>query len=97
MSRRGWLLFSALCLIWGVPYLLIKVAVTDLDPLFVAFGRTLLGGLLLLPIALRRRTLLPVLKRWRMLLALHGGGDQRSVVAAWVMRSSISTARRRVC
>ncbi len=30
MSRRGWLLFTAVCIIWGVPYLLIKVAVRDL-------------------------------------------------------------------
>jgi drug/metabolite transporter (DMT)-like permease len=68
MTRRGWLLFSALSIIWGVPYLLIKVAVRDLDPVVVAFGRTLLGALLLLPIALHRRALAPVLRRWRWLL-----------------------------
>ena len=55
MSRRGWLLFLALCVVWGVPYLLIRVAVTDLDPLFVAFARTLVGGLILLPILAFRR------------------------------------------
>ena len=27
MTRRGWVLFGALSLIWGVPYLLIKIAV----------------------------------------------------------------------
>ena len=68
MTRRGWLLFGALSIIWGVPYLLIKVAVRDLDPVVVAFGRTLLGALLLLPIALRRRALAPVLRRWRWLV-----------------------------
>ncbi len=68
MTRRGWLLFLALCVVWGVPYLLIKVAVTAFDPLFVAFGRTLLGGLLLLPIALKQRALRPVLRRWKVLL-----------------------------
>ncbi len=68
MTRRGWLLFGALSVIWGVPYLLIKVAVRDLDPVVVAFGRTLLGAVLLLPIALRRRDLTPVLRRWRWLL-----------------------------
>ena len=26
MSRRGWVLFAAMSLIWGIPYLLIKVA-----------------------------------------------------------------------
>lgn len=68
MTRRGWVLFGALSVIWGVPYLLIKVAVRDLDPVVVAFGRTLLGALLLLPVALRRRDLAPVLRRWRWLL-----------------------------
>lgn len=68
MTRRGWLLFSALCVVWGVPYLLIKIAVGSVDPLFLAFGRTLLGGLILLPIALRRKALGPILKRWPLLL-----------------------------
>ncbi len=68
MTRRGWLLFSTLCLVWGVPYLLIRVAVADLHPVFVACGRTLIGGLILLPIALRQKALGPVLKRWPLLL-----------------------------
>ena len=57
MTRRGWVLFGALSVIWGIPYLLIKIAVADVDPLIVAFGRTLIAALLLLPIALYRRAL----------------------------------------
>ena len=68
MTRRGWVLFGALSVIWGVPYLLIKIAVTDVDPVFVAFGRTLIAALLLLPIALYRRALMPVFRRWKWLL-----------------------------
>ncbi|RIJ78092.1 DMT family transporter [Nakamurella silvestris] len=68
MTKRGWILFSSLCVIWGIPYLLIRVAVTDLDPVFVAFARTAIGTLVLLPIALRRRALMPVLRRWPILL-----------------------------
>jgi drug/metabolite transporter (DMT)-like permease len=68
MTRRGWLLFTSLSLIWGVPYLLIKIAVADVDPLVIAFGRTLIAALLLLPIALYRRTLIPVFRRWKWLL-----------------------------
>lgn len=68
MSRRGWGLFIALSVIWGVPYLMIKVAVAEIDPLVVVFGRTLLGSALLLPIALRRKELRPVLGRWPWLL-----------------------------
>lgn len=68
MSRRAWALFLALSVLWGVPYLMIRVAVEDFDPVVVAFGRTALGGLLLLPVALYRRELGAVLKRWRHLL-----------------------------
>lgn len=68
MTRRGWLLFSTLCLVWGVPYLLIRIAVTDLNPVVVACGRTLLGGLILLPFALKQDALRPVLRRWPLLL-----------------------------
>ncbi|MEP6562896.1 MAG: DMT family transporter [Nakamurella sp.] len=68
MSRRGWLLFAALSVIWGIPYLLIKLAVADVDPLIVVFGRTLIAGVLLLPVALYRRALVPVFRRWKWLL-----------------------------
>lgn len=53
MSRRGLLLFLSLGLIWGMPYLLIKVAVETVDPMFVVFVRVALGALVLLPIVLR--------------------------------------------
>ena len=52
MSRRGLLLFVALGIIWGLPYLLIKVAVESVDPSFVVFVRVLLGAAVLLPIML---------------------------------------------
>ena len=38
MSRRAWLLFGAMCLIWGIPYLLIRVAVRELTPATLVFG-----------------------------------------------------------
>jgi len=68
MTRRGWVLFGALSLIWGIPYLLIKIAVADVDPLIVAFGRTLVAAVLLLPTALYQRALIPVFRRWKLLL-----------------------------
>ena len=40
--------------IWGLPYLLIKVAVTDLAPPVVVFSRVLLAAAVLLPIAIAR-------------------------------------------
>ena len=69
MSRRGWALFAVMCLIWGVPYLLIRVAVRDIDPGTLVFLRTGIGGLILLPLALGRGGFGPVLARWRPLLA----------------------------
>ncbi|WP_406268181.1 DMT family transporter [Nocardia sp. NBC_00881] len=68
MTRRGWALFLVMGVIWGVPYAMIRIAVQDLDPIVVAFGRTLIGGLLLLPIALYTKALAPVFRRWRPLL-----------------------------
>ena len=42
MTNRGWALFLALGLIWGMPYLLIRIAVAEIDPLVVAFGLSLI-------------------------------------------------------
>jgi len=65
VSRRGWALFIAMCLIWGIPYLLIKVAVTDISPVTLVFFRTVIGALILVPIALARGNLAPALPHWR--------------------------------
>lgn len=64
MSRRGWVLFLAMGVIWGVPYLLIKVAVEELSPSMLVLARTALAGLLLLPLALARGHLRPLLPAW---------------------------------
>ena len=69
MTRRGWLLFVALGVLWGMPYLLIRIAVSAVDPLVVAGLRTLIGTLLLLPIAWHRRVLVAGFRKWQWLLA----------------------------
>ncbi len=69
MSRRGWLLFVAMGVIWGVPYLLIKVAVEEISPSVLVLGRTLLAGLLLLPVALMRGHLRGLQRAWLPILA----------------------------
>lgn len=69
VSRRGWVLFAAMAVIWGVPYLLIKVAVDEVAPPVVVFARTALASLVLVPLAVHRGVLLPALRRWRPLLA----------------------------
>jgi drug/metabolite transporter (DMT)-like permease len=68
MSRRGWTLFLAMCLIWGVPYLLIKVAVDEMSAASLVLARTALGAALLLPVAAAKGLLRPLLRRWKPLL-----------------------------
>jgi drug/metabolite transporter (DMT)-like permease len=57
-----------MCVIWGVPYLMIRVAVRELSPSTLVLLRTGIATLLLLPIAAARGELRPLLPRWRPLL-----------------------------
>ena len=84
MSRRGILLFAALGVAWGIPYLLIKVAVQEVDPAVVVLGRSAVGAVVLLPLVLVRRQVLPVLRRWRPLLAY----SVVEIVLPWYFLSS---------
>jgi drug/metabolite transporter (DMT)-like permease len=68
MSRRGWALFAAMSVIWGIPYMLIKVAVEDVSPAAMVFARTGIATLLLLPLATARGLLRPLVPHWRPLL-----------------------------
>jgi drug/metabolite transporter (DMT)-like permease len=54
VSARAWLAFIFLGIFWGIPYLFIKLAVAELSPFDVAWGRITLAALILLPIAWRR-------------------------------------------
>ncbi len=70
MTARGWFLFSLMGVVWGVPYLLIKVAVEDLSPSAVVFTRCAVGAALLLPFALRGGGLPGTLRtHWKPMLA----------------------------
>ncbi|PYO90172.1 MAG: EamA/RhaT family transporter [Gemmatimonadetes bacterium] len=58
MTRRAWLLFILSSVIWGVPYLFIKIAVdAGIAPAFIAWSRIALAAALLLPLAIRRKVL----------------------------------------
>jgi drug/metabolite transporter (DMT)-like permease len=69
MSRRGALLFAAMCVIWGIPYLLIKVAVEELSPAMLVFARTAIAALLLVPLAAMRSELRALMPYWAPVLA----------------------------
>jgi drug/metabolite transporter (DMT)-like permease len=55
--------------IWGIPYLLIKVAVADLTPISLVLMRTAIGALLLVPLAAMRGSLRPLLPHWKVVAA----------------------------
>jgi drug/metabolite transporter (DMT)-like permease len=69
VTRRGIILFLALGVAWGIPYLFIKIAVGELEPAMVVLARSGLAAILLVPLALYRREILPVLRRWKPMLA----------------------------
>ena len=54
MSARGWTLFAAMSVIWGIPYLLIKVAVEGVSVPVLVLARTAIGAAVLLPLAMFR-------------------------------------------
>ena len=86
MSARGWVLFAAVSVIWGMPYLFIKIGVEELSPGFVAWSRVALAAVVLLPLAIRTGALRGLPLRWLVAFAaveiaipfpLIGFGEQR--------------------
>lgn len=69
MSRRGWILFALMSVIWGIPYLMIKVAVDGVSVPVLVFARTAVGAAILLPLALRGGRLAGLRRYWRPLAA----------------------------
>ena len=69
MTRRGILLFAALGIAWGIPYLFIKIAVGELEPGMVVLARSGLAAILLLPLAFFRKEVGQVVRRWKPMLA----------------------------
>src|SRR5918994_1409237 len=67
MSARGWALFAAVSVIWGMPYLFIKIAVDELSPSVVAWSRLALAASVLLPVAWKLGALRGLGERWRIL------------------------------
>ena len=83
MSRRGWALFAAMSVIWGTPYLLIKIAVGGVSVPVLVLARVTIGAALLLPIALRRGQLSALKPVWRWVAAFA----LVEIVAPWFVLS----------
>ena len=84
MTRRGLLLFAVMSVIWGIPYLFIRVVVAEVSPSFLVLARTLIAAAILLPIALARVDIRPILARWRWLLAFAA----IEIAIPWIMLGS---------
>ncbi len=69
MTRRGLVLFGLMSLIWGIPYLFIRIAVEEISPATLVFARTAIAAAILLPIALTRTDFRAALARWRWVVA----------------------------
>lgn len=69
MSKRGWVLFALMSVIWGIPYLMIKVAVGHVSVPVLVFVRTALGAAILLPLVLHGGQLAGLRRHWRPLTA----------------------------
>ena len=67
MSNRGWALFAAVSVIWGMPYLFIKIAVDEISPSVMAWSRLALAAAVLLPVAWKLGALRGLRERWRIL------------------------------
>ncbi len=89
MSARGWALFAAMAVIWGIPYLFIKIAVAELSPATLVLVRTALGAALLLPVAAARGDLRALRPHWPVVL-LYTAVE---VAAPWFL---LSDAERRI-
>ena len=63
------MLFVAMSVIWGIPYLLILVAVREVSPAFLVLARTGIAAVLLLPLAAARGELRVLSGRWVPVLA----------------------------
>ena len=84
MTRRSLVLFATMSIVWGIPYLLIRVAVAEVTPPVLVFARTGLAAAILLPVALLRGELRTVLRHWRWVLAFAA----IEIAIPWVLLGS---------
>ena len=73
-----------MCVIWGIPYLFIRIAVADLSPAVLVFARTGVAALILLPIALARGEVRGLFRHWPALVAFAA----IEIGIPWLMLSS---------
>ncbi len=83
MTARGWTLFAAMSVIWGIPYLLIKVAVDEVSVPVLVFIRSAVGAVLLLPMAVPTANRRLLRRHWKAV----AGFAFFEMIAAWLLLS----------
>jgi drug/metabolite transporter (DMT)-like permease len=76
-------LFAAMSIIWGIPYLMIKVAVEGVSVPVLVLARTAVGAAVLLPLVMSRPAWAPVLRHWKPALVFAFF----EIIAAWLLLS----------
>ena len=92
MSRKSALIFALVGFLWGIPYLFIKVAVDEENgyaPAIVVFGRVLIGAAILIPLAIKDRSIFAALRGIKY-VAFYAVLE---MVIPWIL---ISTAEQRI-
>src|SRR4029079_9029602 len=84
MRGRPLALFLAMSVIWGIPYLFIRIAVAEVSPAFLVLARTGVASAILLPIALVTLDLRPIVARWRWVAAFAA----IEIAIPWVLLGS---------
>jgi drug/metabolite transporter (DMT)-like permease len=84
VTGRPLVLFALMAVIWGIPYLFIRIAVAEVSPAFLVLARTGIAAAILLPIALVRVDLRPIFVRWRWLVAFAA----IEIAIPWVLLGS---------
>lgn len=89
VKNRSWINFSLVGVLWGLPYLLIKVAIApgEFTPAFLVFARVILGSAILIPYSIHKGTFGAVLKafKWVFLYALI------EICGPWILISTAET------
>jgi drug/metabolite transporter (DMT)-like permease len=80
-------MFAAMSVIWGIPYLLIKIAVGGVPVPVLVLCRVAIGAALLLPVAIRRGQLAVLLPRWRWLVLFAFA----EIIVPWLLLSQAET------
>jgi len=89
MSRKSLIYFGIVGILWGIPYLLMKVAVEDFPPAAIVAGRTLIGAAILIPVAVYRKKFNGAVLGFRF-VALYA---LMEMIGPWIL---ISTAEKKI-